>query len=172
MRRGGGVFAGALLLVAACGGESLGGGSAGERLSPRQVAEQEVRALIACMEGRGWNPIYNDDDGLPSLEFIDVPQEQGARMDADMAACRGELGLNEPPGEFSDGQLTEFYEHELATAECLRNLGVDVPEAPSEQVFKDRYSAGDPWGAYEYVGQVNREMWIRYNQECPQSAGD
>lgn len=159
---------GLALVVTGCGGSAAGdrGRGPGSELAMGTMEERTL-ALIECMEGKGWDPIYDDRD-LPSMTFLDVPRDQEDRLTADQAACQEELGLSEPAPDFTDAQLADIYRFEVETAECLRKLGVDIPDPPSEQAFKDRYTTRDPWTAYGFVNQVGEERWYYLNQECPQ----
>lgn len=172
MRRLGRVAAlAALSLTVGCGAD--GGDPPSAETSPtvRPGSEESMRALVACMQERGWSASYDERDGSMLVE--DVPDSQRDAYAADNEECEIESGAvpgaDAPPPELTDEQLHELYLHELDTADCLRELGVSVPDAPSEQVFKDTYSTGEAYYAYESVSGVDQETWERYNEECPQT---
>lgn len=139
---------------------------------PRSVAptwrppQGYLRQVAECMRVRGWDAVYDPEDGSMLLQ---VPESQRARADADRRECELAAGLptGDPP-PFTDDQLTVLYQHEIKIVECLRRLGYEVPDPPSEQVFKADYEAGRVALAYSSLPRVDQAEWRRINRECPQ----
>lgn len=156
-----GVVLAALIALSGCG-EGADGASAQASNGP----ERSMRTVVTCMEERGWNATYDESDG--SMEVEGVPDSQRAQNKADHDECMAAAGMDAPPPPLDDDQLAQLYAHELETAECLRGFGVDVAEAPSEQVFEDTYNSGGAWSAYASVGQVDEKAWQQYERACPQ----
>lgn len=162
----------ALLLAAGCGS---GGTAAPASLSAPAAAagsdlvtnEQRTMALISCMEEAGWDPEFDPRDQSMSMEF---PTEQEAQAEADRVACETDLGLDTPV-ELDDEQLSALYAQEVASAECLRAEGVDVPEAPSEEVWRGSRTSESAWDPYMALSQRGEEEYYRLLEACPREPG-
>ncbi len=155
------------VLVVASAVTGCSGGDPGPAPAPTGGGEQDsTTALVACMQDRGWDARYDESDG--SMVVQDVPEEQQDQYLLDSEDCQAETGFGADPADLTDEQLEELYAHEVATAQCLRDEGVDVPEPSSEQAFKDAYASGSAFSAYAAVGDVPQEEWDRLNSACPQ----
>jgi hypothetical protein len=130
------------------------------------AADGGTQALVDCMRERGWDATFDESDG--SMLVTDVPDAQSEQYARDNLECQAQAGIDADPAALTDDQLHELYQHEVATAECLRGEGVDVPEPSSEQAFHDAYASGSAFSAYAAVGNVSEDEWNRLNAACPQ----
>lgn len=157
-----------LMLTAACGsgGTVAPNSEAAEAPAgaPELVTtEQRTMALIACMEDAGWDPEYDPRDQSMSIE---VPEAQGNQLEVDREACTARLGLDEPV-RLDDEQLSALYVHEVAAAECLRAEGLDVPEAPSEEVWRGSRTSESAWDPYAALTGLGETEYYRLLEACP-----
>ncbi|GAB3615907.1 hypothetical protein GCM10027416_04640 [Okibacterium endophyticum] len=126
----------------------------------------DSQTLADCLNEKGWDVTLNEATG--SVEF-EGTTEQMDQYEIDQAECMPEDD-SIPLEELTSEQWTALYEMELETAECLRAEGIEIEEAPSEQVFIDRYKSSDPWTSYTFVGDVSSDRWDELNTLCPQPA--
>lgn len=124
----------------------------------------DSQALADCLNEKGWDVTLNEATGGVGFEGT---TEQMDQYEIDQAECMPEDD-SIPLSEFTSEQWTALYQAELETAECLRAEGVSVEEAPSEQVFIDRYQSSEPWMSYTFVGEVSSDRWDELNMLCPQ----
>jgi hypothetical protein len=118
------------------------------------------------MQERGWPAELDPADGGMLVEG--VPPDQDAQFLEDHAACMSEAGQDVTSAALTDDELHELYLHEVETAECLRALGVSIPEISSEQVWVDAYPSGQAFSAYSFVETPDEATWENYNAQCPQ----
>lgn len=128
------------------------------------------RAVASCLRESGWAVDFSESDG--SYEVAGIPEAQASQLQADELAC-GEEFLPEAVGvsDVTPEQWTQMYKAELEVAECLRQEGYGVPEAPTEQAFVDSYvsGTGEPWSPYASVPALGDSEWNRLNKTCPQT---
>lgn len=124
----------------------------------------DSQILADCLNEKGWDVELNEATGSVGFEGS---TEQADQFEIDQAECMPEDD-SIPLEEFTDEQWATLYDMELATAECLRAEGVDIEQAPSLQVFIDRYKSPEPWMSYAFVGEVSSDRWDELNTLCPQ----
>ena len=156
----------ALLLIAvALGGCTTAAPTAPPTTSLGDHNTEAVEQLVACLHDAGWEVDY--DESSASFE-VNIPEEQYDAYSAARDECNESVAGLYDTTPLTEEQLSEIYEYEKWTAECLRAEGIDVLEIPSEETFIERYTTGDPWLAYGYVGQVNEDRWNELLSICPQ----
>lgn len=148
-------------VLTGCGSEGAAPGAS----SPSSSTDG-MSAVAACLTQRGWQATFDPTD--QSVEVKGVPDAQRSAYARDNKQCMAQAGQDGPAAPLTDDQLHVVYEHEVATAQCLRELGVTVPQASSEQAFKDAYASGSAFSAYASVGNVDQETWQQFNEKCPQ----
>jgi hypothetical protein len=156
----------AITLVGLAGCASAPESPVTQRAAEQELAETAVLKSVDCLMERGWDvKVSAGGLGVESK----IPSGQAEQFDADKKECREKSGINDlnfgPP---SDAELEQIYSYELKNAECLRERGVHVPDAPSEQTFKERYTSSDAWFAWRYVGDVPEETYLSLAAACPQ----
>jgi hypothetical protein len=131
-----------------------------------------IHANAACLQERGFDVSIEEQGVPPNLTWVpkNLPQEQVDAYNEAFAACLDEIGEPAPGPPATEADLREEYRLEVATAECLRKLGYEISDPPSEDVFVETFE--DPaWLAY---GELPADMppgeWERVNEECPQPA--
>lgn len=127
--------------------------------------DKVVRDIVDCLHESGW--AVELDELTDSYEFVGSASQADA-YGAARDACVTEATAGATFAPLTDEQLSEIYEYEAWTAECLRNEGVDVPQIPSEQEFTDRYRSTDPWLAYNFIGERSESSYRALLEACPQ----
>jgi hypothetical protein len=164
----------ALALTAALAGCSSSPAVSGDLvagLTPDEVkyledAAQAVRRTAQCLRERGWN-ITTEADGWG---VTDLAASQVDAYEADAAACQDATGMaTMDPLPDTPERMRRLYAYEVELAECLRDQGVDVPPAPSEQAFIDRYQTDDAWFAYAFADPASYgpDRWAALESTCP-----
>jgi hypothetical protein len=139
--------------------------------SPEEPApgslEEQTRDLVRCLNDRGW-----ETEILPGSNTYRtvVPPEQHDQYNADIEECNIEIGVDIGPPQVTPEEASELYDILLEIADCVRDLGYNVPEAPSRQSFvEDLVSHPIPsWHPYDPVYEAGRMADIqRVEAECP-----
>ncbi|MEN8040695.1 MAG: hypothetical protein ABFR95_04240 [Actinomycetota bacterium] len=129
------------------------------------TTDEWAAAMVDCMRAEGFDA-HVDGTGYA------IPNITGdARRLASEAnsLCKQQVGVI--PATPMDGeQLALHLGALLKTAECLRDEGYSVSEAPAEAVFIESYSSGDAWNPYTDIVRldVTDTEWARLNEACPQ----
>jgi hypothetical protein len=142
-----------------------------EGFSPAAQEEIAARAsemrekVVDCLQERGWDVVLESDGW--SIEGTNA--EQAESYTQDQEACQEETGFNDLKGPpLTEAQMKDLYKFEVDLAECLRREGYEIPDAPSEQAFIDRYTTTDAWYAYRTVEPTSEESWNELQETCPQ----
>lgn len=150
---------------------SLGCSSPDDSTPPQANSTADFDAVMECIHERGWEAVAHDDDSIGSP--LGLPEGQLDAYSADVDEC---LAIHFPPVEpedVSDERWQEFYEETIESAECLREQGYDIPEAPSLPAFRDSYFTGDatdqwvPW-MFVPVSTLDRGEFEALEGACPQ----
>jgi hypothetical protein len=144
------VGCGVLVVVAVTlllGGCSPAPGGDGDRPGSRAEATER---FAECMTERGWIVTVDPVDGGVSAEFS---SDQEDAYSADTDACYESTGANQAR-ELTQDDYAKGYAMMLESLECLRNEGVDLPDAPSYQAYVDLKGMYTPYrdmpdGRYE-----------------------
>lgn len=99
-----------------------------------------ARDFSECMGNLGWSVTPNDDGGVSSA----IPPGQKSAYDAARDQCAELIGTY-GHAPLTEAELRTVYRAQLATRDCLLDLGYDVPEPPSEQAFLDLEGAWSPY---------------------------
>jgi hypothetical protein len=127
-----------------------------------------TEAEVACLHDHGFPvTIIPPGDGI---SFQGISPEQNGEAAATLEACMA--GLNLPPYHPPSREVMERqYQQVLELAECLRQEGYDIPQAPSEETWIESWSTGT-WSPYNDLalptGQAGQDEWDRLNVACPQ----
>ena len=133
-----------------------------------------------CLQADGWDVTIDYRRGLEGYETSVSTDQEDALTTAE-AECQSKFPAREqtPMEEWGDEEWQDAYDSELTTAECLRNEGYEVPEAPSLETYREGLmsppesgevpttSASSPWSAYRDIN-VGKSEWERLNMACPQ----
>lgn len=125
-----------------------------------------VEELVQCLRTGG-----ADVNVVNSVTFSATvgPGQTEEQLQSLYEACRTEAGP--PPERRTDPETAKrVYVAYQQIVECLDELGYAVPEAPSEEVFVDRFVAGeDTWHPYNGLETqiTSLEEQIRVEQLCP-----
>lgn len=126
-----------------------------------------VPNMAQCLEDLGWDI---DVDG-GSVSVRQLPDEQVDQYLADRDDCLATLGYDElPPPSFTADELARAYEVLLEVADCVRDLGHHVPDAPSRQAFIDQMLEHPipQWHPYDGVVRDGDPGQIQQVEEhCP-----
>ncbi|ACZ30615.1 hypothetical protein Xcel_1587 [Xylanimonas cellulosilytica DSM 15894] len=116
----------------------------------RQADEEFQSAMIACYAEFGLESVRSIGGGTVGMvNLIDetgqVPAGVQARVDAAAAECNARVPLPEHQSWAFDGAA---YQRMIELRECIVAHGFEVPEAPSEEAWKDSEPAS-AWNPYE-----------------------
>lgn len=99
--------------------------------SPPQGSAGAAELIVECLRDKGWHAIAHEDGSVQSPE---MPTGQVDLYVADEDACVAGLGYDDYP-EITDEVARQYFASMKESAECLANLGISVPEPPSEEAF-------------------------------------
>lgn len=138
--------------------------SGGTPFAPESV--EAARAIANCLRDRGFAAeVATGVDGQPGIDIPVGGQGPQAMEDA-FKACQNELttaGVIEPAPRFSPPRLERLYRDYQDAAACLKDLGYDVPEAPSLEVFIETNAAA--WDPFSNVPAARSDQERAYG-EC------
>lgn len=133
----GGRVAVLVVIVTFAGAGCTGGGdaepseSAGSEVSIAPAEDYETN-MAGCMGDKGWNVII-----IPEAEgggiTAEIPQAQAEAFRADNFACAAEFGYDQPPPPMSEEDARAYLAKVVEAAECVEDLGFEVPARPAEQ---------------------------------------
>lgn len=114
---------------------------------------ERAEAMVVCMRAEGVNAaLYEESYGIG---YPDNPAAEAAYNE-----CSQEIDRTMP---FPVLSVEESYEAWLKAADCLRGHGIDVPAAPSLEVWREE--GNENWQPYTYV--PGESFWAIHEQ-CPQ----
>ncbi len=140
----------------------------------RVISRAEWGAVTTeCLAQAGFGATPHADG---SVLMDDVPQEQGEALNYAHHICSMKYPVN--PYEQMPLPIEpalRLYHHWADTStECLRQHGIDVPEAPSEQAWLDAWkkSPETTWSPYEGLVQADPEVRDSQFRACPNEPAD
>jgi hypothetical protein len=131
-----------------------------------RLVEHYIRDMVGCLTDLGWEVI---DHGDSYESPHDIPDDQFEQYAADVELCEAQFGYDDlPPPYVTRPEAELLYGLLLDVADCIRDLGYDVPDAPSQQAFVealvtypipawhpyDSFYEDNDWSA---IGQIERE---------------
>ncbi|WP_401001111.1 hypothetical protein [Agromyces sp. GXQ0307] len=156
----------ATLTLAGCAStpESPGAKALEEGLSLSPASNQ----VYECLEEKGWDVTLTWDGGI-EVSSATIPTAQRDLFDEDAEACW--QPINDRIQNMGADEISDVYQDELTTRECLIDLGFEVGEPPSKQEFIDTFQ-GLRWSAYadSNVDASVDDEWRETNIACPQPA--
>jgi hypothetical protein len=150
-----------LLLVVAVAVTSSGCSADDESPEPAGPASRSPSAerWAACLRDRGWDVEVSWDGGI----YAEYKDEQAEQYRADLEECRLEVGFSKEGEPMTEERAKKFYDKWLVIADCVRDLGFDVDDPPSEQAFVEAMIAHEfiwdpithvPAGSHERVARA------------------
>ena len=115
----------------------------------------DFAATVACLRDRGWDIVVDDNDGSDGTTGFSAPgvsEDQYSAFLADSDDCNRQNAHIKSLDDYTDEEWKTGYAKIVASAECLRGQGYDIPETPSFQAWKESFYNGDgsqqwiPWG--------------------------
>ncbi|WP_123741033.1 MULTISPECIES: hypothetical protein [unclassified Rathayibacter] len=136
----------------------------------RTVNPSESTSSIAdCMVSAGFPETKADPDG--GLNYGSFPTEQTQTHDIALFVCRAQYPrdprFDTAPTEAQYEYLYHYYAYDLT--ECLESHGIDVPEAPTYETFRDTINSGEAWNPYLSYEPTGNTQWLAVNTDCPQT---
>ncbi|MCJ1674630.1 hypothetical protein MT355_15325 [Rathayibacter sp. VKM Ac-2929] len=135
----------------------------------RTVNPAESTSSIAdCMVSAGFPETKAGPDG--GLDYGSFPTEQTQTHDIALFVCRAQYPMDPrfdtPPTEAQYEYLYHYFAHDLT--ECLESHGIDVPEAPTYETFRDTINSREAWSPYLSYEPTGNTQWLAVNTDCPQ----
>ena len=129
---------------------------------------ESTSAIAACMVSVGFPETKATPDG--GLDYGSFPTEQTRTHDIALFACRAQYPMDPrfdtPPTEAQYEYLYHYFAHDLT--ECLESHGIDVPEAPTYETFRDTINSREAWSPYISYEPTGDTQWLAVNTDCPQ----
>lgn len=121
--------------------------------------------LYLCLKDRGWEVTIEWDGGVIA-DSRTIPIEQKPLYEQDTKECFEEMDARLV---LDDSEKERLYNAELATRDCLIELGHEIPGPPTLQTYLDTYE-DRPWTAWSYVDLRNmvESDYRQLNEACPQ----
>lgn len=131
--------------------------------------------MAECMIQEGFTGTLATDDG--GLEVSSAGSAQSQAVAVALFACGVKHPIDpqyrQPLSDEQFGKLYDYYAGELT--ECLRELGLEISAAPSEQEFRDTYDSS-PWSPYSeavvLAAQGDPGLAGTLEERCPQLPPD
>lgn len=127
---------------------------------------ERIELVVACVQGRGFEA--SSTTGF-SVRVGAAGEDQLRLAEQAEGECWEEVEHRFPaPPPLS---LEEQYPYMLDVAECLRDLGHAIPDAPSLDTYLDQI-AGDTaptdfWDPYFMLAQRGVDIWAIQRESCP-----
>jgi len=119
-----------------------------------------MNARVDCLEGKGWT--VEVDEEAAQFRINTASDDEQLKLEQDDAACYEELGVD-PNRTLTSGEFDLLYDQYQEGAECLRDFGADISQAPSRQVFSEEYYT-DPWLPWAQVAEAEYDAAL---EVCP-----
>lgn len=112
--------------------------------------DEWAAAMVDCMRGEGFAAQV---DGT-GYAIPDIAGDARRLASEANARCRQRVGVI-PVEPMDDAQVARHFQALLATADCLRNEGYMITDAPAQDVFMEAYPMGDAWNPYTDIVRQN-----------------
>ncbi len=126
---------------------------------------ERVELVVACIEEQGFVATSYEGFGI-SVEYSS--EERGELASQVEGQCWQQIDERFPPPPPLSPE--ERYKYMLDVAECLRELGHAVPEAPTLDAYVDQMSADPPpvdlWDPYAIVARRGVNTWEIQRDAC------
>lgn len=124
---------------------------------------ERIEMVVACVEEQGFEASSFEGFGVQVYFSGEDQEEVATRIEG---GCWDEVEQRFPsPPSLS---LEETYYYLLDVADCLRELGHDIPEAPSLDVYLDQAVAQtETWDPYGYLAQRGVDTYELQRDSCP-----
>jgi len=130
---------------------------------------ESTSAMAACMVSAGFPDTRATPDG--GLDYGTFPTEQTQTHDISLFVCESQYPLDPKfdtaPTEAQYEYKYHYFAHDLT--ECLESHGIDVPEAPTYETFRDTINSREAWSPYLTYEPTGMSQWLTVNTDCPQT---
>jgi len=150
----------------------LGGCSAAGTPSPREAASdyisypERIDLVVECVRENGFEA-SSYEGSMVMVEYEGEEQEEIATQIEGECWEGVEQRFPVPPPL----SLDEQYAYLLEVAECLRDLGHDIPDAPSLDTYVDQMSGAAPpadlWDPYYILSRRGVDTYAIQREACP-----
>lgn len=121
--------------------------------------------LVACMKDAGWEVQRSWQGGV---EATDIPAGQQSAYESASQECAESTGWSDAVIRLDDRQIRELYSQEVATHNCLLEIGIDSSEPPSEQRYIDTFRSKDQYYAFmPGFDSLNEAAMQEAVRQCP-----
>lgn len=127
---------------------------------------ERVELVVACIEEHGFDASSYEGFGIRVESSSEEQGELATQIEGD---CWEETDERYPPPPPLLPE--ERYTYMVEVAECLRELGHDVPDAPTVDAYVDQASADPPsvelWDPYAILARRGLDTWAIQRDACP-----
>ena len=152
------------LLMASCSAESTAPPS--EASAEYLSYPERIDLVVVCVREKGFEATSYEGFGI-SIEAAGDAQLDAAGLAEGECWEDVEERFPAPPPLSEEEQ----YYYMLEVAECLRDLGHDVPDAPSIEAYVDQAFGDDPpdelWDPYSTLSRRGVDIWQLQREACP-----
>lgn len=126
---------------------------------------ERVDLVVACVEERGFQASSYEGFGVTIEAAGDAQLDAASEVEGD---CWDVVDARYPPPPPMSTEDNYYYMVDVA--ECLRELGYDIPEAPTVEAYVDQMSANTVagfWDPYATLSRQGVDIWQLQREDCP-----
>lgn len=132
-----------------------------------------VTEVLTCLHDSGWPDAKLTGDG-GGIEVPSLTHSQAGSFSTTRSECEQKAGPQPFSNELSQTQLSQLYDHLVASVECIEAEGFTVTAGPppSQATFMDEYLSGSaPWSPFVGLDSqvADSGAWDHLVAACPQT---
>lgn len=127
---------------------------------------ERIELVVACLSSNGFEASSYEGFGIRIDAASDEQLAVAQRIEGE---CWEEVNARFPaPPPLS---VEDQYDYMIEVANCLRELGYTIPEAPTRETYVDSRSADRPpsefWDPYAILARQGVDTWALQRESCP-----
>jgi hypothetical protein len=137
----------------------------------RYVTPGEMPSIMAeCISAAGFEATDTTDSDGPSFS-ASSPDGQEQALAVAWYVCDAQYPVDpEYTQPLSADEIAFMYRYNSSVLlPCLRDLGLEVDDAPSQQSYVETFGTADGWYPYNEVYQLGRDAAAEASKACPQN---
>lgn len=127
--------------------------------------EEKGEYVYECLRSKGWDVTLNEGGSI----FSEGDSSQTGRFAADTRECDAPIvAAAIPASEWSSESWDELYTAVVSEGDCLKALGLRVPQPPSREKFIEDTLADNQWAPRMFIYGQTPPPGVDLEVECPQ----